>query len=246
MPLKVNTYRFHLTSPTFWRSSDNRYTKPIPRLQLFGIATGQTFTKRLTTTFLARNCSTSSTVMQIATRLSAFICAFLVAVSAAQASLFSPFLSAIDVFSQIATNETSQNLRKRSSSCPTGYDACSGLGAPGLCCASNAICSADAAGHVACCPTGAACTGTISSIITGGTIAAGGTVEATSTSNGLATTTATTTTTTSGAGLVLASAASSTTGEATTGSTTQGFIIAASTTVATLGSGGVRSVHTVS
>ncbi|KAF1996246.1 hypothetical protein P154DRAFT_498811 [Amniculicola lignicola CBS 123094] len=48
--------------------------------------------------------------------------------------------------------------------CAVGYNACSNLGAPGLCCRSNAICSADAAGHVACCPQGAACTGTIAGV----------------------------------------------------------------------------------
>lgn len=180
--------------------------------------------------------------MQHVSRLTAFLCVLLIAISAVHASVFSPFLSAFDSFSQIASNETSHDLLKRDSSCPTGYDTCSNLGAPGLCCAKNAVCSADSAGYVACCPTGAACTGTISSIITGGTIAAGGSVVATSTTSGLATTTAGTTTTTSGGGLVLASS----TGQTTTGSTTQGFVIAASTTVATLGSAGVRSVHTVS
>ncbi|ORX93219.1 hypothetical protein BCR34DRAFT_620390 [Clohesyomyces aquaticus] len=55
-------------------------------------------------------------------------------------------------------------LKRQGTSCATGYNACSGLGAPGLCCRSGSVCSADAAGHVACCPNGAACTGTIAPV----------------------------------------------------------------------------------
>jgi hypothetical protein len=52
-------------------------------------------------------------------------------------------------------------LIKRQTGCATGYNPCSNLGNPGLCCRADSICSADAAGHIACCPIRAACTGTI-------------------------------------------------------------------------------------
>lgn len=86
----------------------------------------------------------------------------------------SPFYPALgsDSFSELLppspnttfdeTEPAQVELRKRqSSSCPSSYINCNGIGAPGLCCAGNSVCSADYAGHVACCPTRAACTGTI-------------------------------------------------------------------------------------
>ncbi|PSN72759.1 hypothetical protein BS50DRAFT_616305 [Corynespora cassiicola Philippines] len=48
--------------------------------------------------------------------------------------------------------------------CAQGYSDCGGIGAPGLCCRTNQVCSADAAGNVACCPSRAACTGTIGNV----------------------------------------------------------------------------------
>lgn len=48
--------------------------------------------------------------------------------------------------------------------CPASGTACANLGAPALCCPSQAFCAFDQAGNVACCPSRAACTGTISSI----------------------------------------------------------------------------------
>ncbi|KAH0543537.1 hypothetical protein GP486_008569 [Trichoglossum hirsutum] len=52
-------------------------------------------------------------------------------------------------------------LEKRQGGCPANYNACSNLNAPGACCVSNTNCQLDTAGHVACCPKGAACTGSI-------------------------------------------------------------------------------------
>ncbi|KAF1356894.1 hypothetical protein BDV97DRAFT_342949 [Delphinella strobiligena] len=166
----------------------------------------------------------------------------------AEASFFSPFFTAADSWNeQIANNDTSLELLKRASNaCPTDYKACSNEGASGLCCASSQVCTADNAGFVACCPSGATCTGTITGVITGGAIAAGGSAVSTTAASGLLTTDASTTTglisTTTG-GLVLASATSGTTatGSATT---TDGFIIAGSTTVATVGSTGMKSLQT--
>lgn len=201
-----------------------------------------------------------STTMRNAAGLATFLWTVLALSSIVNASFFSPLLSAFDSLSSIATNETSHEVLKRqtnANACPSGYNACSALGAPGLCCASTASCAVDQAGHVACCPSGAVCTGSISSIITAGTIIGGGgagaVAGASSTSNSLllgggssTSTTASTATTTTGNGLILASTnPSSTTGGSAT--TTQGFIIAASSTVATLGtgSGGARSLQMV-
>lgn len=52
-------------------------------------------------------------------------------------------------------------LLKRQTDCATGYSACNNINQPGLCCQTDQVCSADGAGHAACCPKGAACTGTI-------------------------------------------------------------------------------------
>lgn len=52
-------------------------------------------------------------------------------------------------------------IKRQGNTCATNYFACSNLGAPGLCCPRNAICSADQRGAVACCPQGAACTGAL-------------------------------------------------------------------------------------
>lgn len=162
-----------------------------------------------------------------------------------------PFLAALpnvlqDLIPQSLQNETAHQLLKRQSSgCPNNFRSCANLGAPSLCCLSNAVCSADSAGHVACCPSGAACTGTIAGVITAGTLNSNGALVTGTSSNGLATTSATTTTSfqmyTSSAsnGLILATS----TGDAATNS---GFVIAGSSTVATPGSGGMRRVEIVS
>ena len=55
-------------------------------------------------------------------------------------------------------------LVKRQNTCATGYNACVNLNAPGLCCRADTVCSQDNAGHVACCPQRAACTGTIGNV----------------------------------------------------------------------------------
>ena len=54
-------------------------------------------------------------------------------------------------------------IKRQSTSCPNGYTSCGSLGqeAAAVCCANNQICTPDAALHVACCPRGAVCTGTI-------------------------------------------------------------------------------------
>ena len=145
------------------------------------------------------------------------------------------------------TPTQTQDLFKRqatATSCPSAYSNCAGLGAPGLCCANTAICSADYAGHVACCNKGAACTGTIASIITGGTL--GGTSNtgsATTTTGGFggaalggSTTVATSSTSqVAGGGLVMASS----TAAATTSN--GGLFIQSGSPATTLGSLGGRT-----
>ena len=84
-------------------------------------------------------------------------------------------------------------FRRQQNNCPIGYNSCSRLGANNVCCSVSAVCSADAANDVACCPSGAHCTGTI-----GATGVATGTMTNTATAAGggfvfgSATTTATT------------------------------------------------------
>lgn len=149
----------------------------------------------------------------------------LVSATLTSGSLFLPFLNAVegglDVLSpnnasQTASEDITQevSLEKRQSSvnCPQDYSNCQKLGAPGLCCANNAVCSADSAGYVACCPKGAACTGTITGVITNGV----GTI-----------TTATATMTTQGQ-----STASNGEVLASTTSSNGGFIISGTSTVA--------------
>ena len=55
-------------------------------------------------------------------------------------------------------------LRKRATGndgCMAGYGNCAYAGSPGLCCPDSAVCAVDPVGHAACCPLGAACTGTV-------------------------------------------------------------------------------------
>ncbi|KAK0355642.1 hypothetical protein LTR02_002577 [Friedmanniomyces endolithicus] len=117
--------------------------------------------------------------------------------------------------------------------CPTSYLPCASLGAPNLCCDSSAICSADYAGHVACCRVGAACSGTISQVITAGTVsdgvlvgAGGGAAAATSDNGGLV-----------GASTVTTAAV----GATTTAAGGSGFVLDGTSTVATPGFGSRRA-----
>ncbi|KAG9997889.1 hypothetical protein KCU78_g16721, partial [Aureobasidium melanogenum] len=180
--------------------------------------------------------------------------------SLASASLFSPFLSVLEWSQQTSSNETFHDLPKRAldpTSCPIGYKNCANLGAPGLCCANSAICAPDQAGHVACCPSGAVCTGAISSIITAGVIASGGSVASTTAAASqplTASASSSQTTSTSGGGLILASGLSTTSTSPVTTTTIAsnsaaatsggGFIIVGTSTAATLGSSAVRSLRT--
>lgn len=169
-------------------------------------------------------------------------------VSALQLSDFQPFLSAIPisvsdylppaVADRIPLQEQQDttpaqkpeqqlqphhNLfrRQNEDTCPSSYNNCANIGAPGLCCAPSARCSADAAGHVACCPRGAACTGTIGAIKTG---------TSTGTGTGSAASTASET---GDSGLLVT--ASTSQGALSTGDS--GFVMDGTQTVATPGAG---------
>ncbi|KAF1989406.1 hypothetical protein K402DRAFT_390983 [Aulographum hederae CBS 113979] len=125
------------------------------------------------------------------------------------ADLLSPFYQALDGSSTSnTTSPTHDDLRKRQSdNCADGYTSCSPLGAAGaaLCCNENSLCAIDYGGHVACCPIGAVCTGSI----------------------GVVSTTATTTATDGGAGAGGVVVPGQTTVSTTT--TTQSFVFASST-----------------
>ncbi|KAK3725126.1 hypothetical protein LTR37_000637 [Vermiconidia calcicola] len=106
------------------------------------------------------------------------------------ASAFS--ISLDDYFFPNNTSEQEHDLLKRqySNTCPESFNDCANLGQPGLCCASAAVCSADAAGRVACCPIGAACSGTAGPVVTAGAVnTLGGLMSGTTTGAGGATTT---------------------------------------------------------
>lgn len=111
--------------------------------------------------------------------------------------------------------------RQNDDTCPSSYNNCANIGAPGLCCSPSARCSADAAGHVACCPRGAACTGTIGAIPTGSSTGSA-TGSATGTGNG---------------GLIVTASTSTTTAGGDNLQTTGGFVLDGTQTVATPGAG---------
>ncbi|KAI7297775.1 hypothetical protein KC315_g18311 [Hortaea werneckii] len=173
-----------------------------------------------------------------------------------------PFLSALpislqDYIPSNLSNQTVQHelLRRQSDNCPNDFRNCANLGAPGVCCASNAVCSADFAGNVACCPSGAACSGRISSVVTEGTVNSNGAVvggagaaaatTGTDNSDGLAASTAATTTdfqtptSTNAGGLVAATTDDSNTAVTDDGSqgTNSNFVNNGGTTVATPAAG---------
>jgi hypothetical protein len=113
----------------------------------------------------------------------------LAAASTATSFQFSPFEPAILEYGldNNATLQPELELRKRASNCPKDYVSCGYANAPGFCCKNNAVCAVDVVGHAVCCPSGAACTGTV-----GGTgfATGGGVVVATGTDTATPTTTA--------------------------------------------------------
>ena len=58
-------------------------------------------------------------------------------------------------------------ILKRQDDCPGGHSACSNMGKSDICCRDGTNCSRDAADNIACCPTGAKCTGSLTGTSTG-------------------------------------------------------------------------------
>ncbi|KAI9864941.1 MAG: hypothetical protein M1813_002712 [Trichoglossum hirsutum] len=81
----------------------------------------------------------------------------------ASPSQYSPFYPALVQEPHLERKgaKSPSDLGKRQGGCPSNYNACSNLNAPNACCISNTNCQLDAVGHVACCPKGSACTGSI-------------------------------------------------------------------------------------
>lgn len=77
------------------------------------------------------------------------------------ADFIEPLLESTPTQDNNTIAEDGLELIKRQTGCASGYSPCSNLNAPGLCCRTNQVCSADGANHVACCPINALCTGTI-------------------------------------------------------------------------------------
>ena len=159
------------------------------------------------------------------------------------------YLSPALLSNETATEEVRKHdLRKRqfSNTCPQNFANCANLGAPGLCCADDAICSADSAGHVACCPSGAACSGTIGGVITQGTVNSIGSLISGTAATG--TSSFVNAATTTGGGLVIATtptATSQTAGQYNPSTSGNGFVIDGTSTVATPGAA-VRGAQIVS
>ncbi|KAE8147022.1 hypothetical protein BDV25DRAFT_161233 [Aspergillus avenaceus] len=52
-------------------------------------------------------------------------------------------------------------MLKRADNCPAGYNPCDNMDRSDVCCRQGSVCSRDAADNIACCPTGAKCTGSL-------------------------------------------------------------------------------------
>ncbi|KAF3935860.1 hypothetical protein ABW19_dt0206978 [Dactylella cylindrospora] len=69
----------------------------------------------------------------------------------------SPFFPALGVFppSRIQARQNSNG------NCPDDTHSCASISYPGFCCINSASCALDSAGHIACCPNGIVCVGTV-------------------------------------------------------------------------------------
>jgi hypothetical protein len=76
--------------------------------------------------------------------------------------VFAPFEPAVSQLTDALFSDNSNDLvARQNNACATNYYACAALNAPGLCCPSTAICSADINRVVGCCAQGSRCTGTL-------------------------------------------------------------------------------------
>ncbi|KAI9840124.1 MAG: hypothetical protein M1837_001885 [Sclerophora amabilis] len=99
--------------------------------------------------------------------VAALLTSLVISTTATSPPRLSPFLPPLvqDVFDPSsngsAVDLVQLELQRRQNTCPENFEACSNLGAAGACCASGTNCQKDGADHVACCPDGSSCTGTI-------------------------------------------------------------------------------------
>src|SRR5436190_2127283 len=69
-----------------------------------------------------------------------------------------PFFPALSVFSLPSRLSPRQN---NNGNCPQDTHSCASISYPGFCCINSARCALDNAGHIACCPNGITCVGTV-------------------------------------------------------------------------------------
>lgn len=115
----------------------------------------------------------------------------LLSTASAIADRYTPFLDSLFGLSNDAL------LIKRQNNCQSGYNSCASLGASDVCCSQGSSCALDQAGNIACCPSGAVCTGTIKGTRTGSVTLGSGTNTASTGGFVLGGTTTSTTSTTS-------------------------------------------------
>lgn len=84
----------------------------------------------------------------------------LTACATTTSSEYSPFYEPYPKRSSISYNGLVLDLFRREGNCGSGVS-CATMGDEGSCCKSDTRCAVDMAGHVACCPENAQCTGTI-------------------------------------------------------------------------------------
>lgn len=85
----------------------------------------------------------------------------LLSTASAIADRYTPFFDSLFGLSNDAL------LIKRQNNCQSGYNSCASLGASDVCCSQGSTCALDQAGNIACCPSGAVCTGSIRGTRTG-------------------------------------------------------------------------------
>lgn len=79
-------------------------------------------------------------------------------------ALLSMVRASLDAYSPFSSPFTHADLKPlivKRQTCPSNYHSCSSFGYSNACCPVNTNCALDAAGHIACCPFYAVCTGTV-------------------------------------------------------------------------------------
>ncbi|KAI9853809.1 MAG: hypothetical protein M1824_000877 [Vezdaea acicularis] len=81
--------------------------------------------------------------------------------SSSLSPFYAPYDDTLDPLARPDLLPTPLALLLRRQACPSAYSACTILNVAGACCQSGTVCSLDGAGNVACCPSNAICSGTI-------------------------------------------------------------------------------------